>query len=72
MTTELGPELREELGREVRRVWLIWVRTNPSISAKRPASWEAEWNDLKEEDKEVDRMIGEAIYLKTKARLCPK
>lgn len=52
---------REELGRRVREIWLTWVKNSPSLTGKRPASWSANWNDLKEEDKEVDRLIGEGI-----------
>ena len=52
---------REEGGRIVREAWLNWLANSPSISGQRPASWSAEWNDLKEEDKEVDRQIFEAV-----------
>jgi hypothetical protein len=62
--TKLSEEKREDLGRLVRDVWLYWLSDNPSASGKRPASWSAKWDDLKEEDKEVDRMIGTTVYLK--------
>jgi hypothetical protein len=52
---------REQLGRIVRKAWLEWLRTNPSVSGQRPVSWSAEWDTLKEEDKEVDRRIGVAV-----------
>ena len=52
---------REQLGRIVRSAWLKWVKTSPSVSGQRPASWYAEWDALKEEDKECDRQIGEAV-----------
>lgn len=50
---------REALGRVVREVWIAWAKEQP---APKP-SWLVPWEDLSESDREVDRRIGEAIYL---------
>lgn len=49
---------REELGKEVRKVWLEWAVQQPNAKA----SWLAEWDELDENQKEVDRLIGEHLY----------
>ena len=65
---EPGPEfngpLREELGREVRKVWLIWAVNQPD--KERHPNWFLSWEQLDERDREVDRMIGAAIYIKAR------
>lgn len=47
---------RETLGRKVREIWLRWAEGQPYR-----ASWRASWDELRETDKEVDRLIGEEI-----------
>jgi len=49
---------REELGREVRAVWVKWAGEQPDPKP----SWLVPWEGLSEPDKEVDRRIGERIY----------
>lgn len=51
-------ELRERLGRRVREVWIEWAKTQPNPKP----SWLQPWEELTEPEREVDRMIGEAIY----------
>lgn len=48
---------REILGQHVRKVWIMWAKNQPDPKA----SWLVPWRDMKEEDKEVDRQIGEEI-----------
>jgi hypothetical protein len=50
--------LREELGREVRRVWVAWAREQ--LDPK--PSWLAPWEALGEAEREVDRRIGHRLY----------
>jgi hypothetical protein len=49
---------REQLGQEVRKIWLEWARqqSNPK------PSWLVEWDELDEDQKEVDRRIGKRLY----------
>lgn len=49
---------REELGKEVRKVWLEWARKQPNPKP----SWLLPWEELDESQKEVDRLIGEKLY----------
>lgn len=49
---------REELGKEVRKVWLEWARQQPNPKL----SWLTPWDELDEDQKEVDRLIGERLY----------
>lgn len=53
------PSDRESLGKMVRRVWVEWAseQENPK------PSWLVPWDDLTDPDREVDRRIGEALYL---------
>lgn len=53
-------DLRDQLGRQVREVWMEWAREQPSPKP----SWLVPWEDLREPDREVDRRIGEALYLR--------
>lgn len=48
---------REELGRQVRQVWVTWAReqTDPK------PSWLMPWEDLDDGQREVDMRIGEAL-----------
>lgn len=50
---------REELGREVRDAWIHWAleQENPK------PSWLTAWEDMNEPDREVDRIIGERLYV---------
>ena len=71
LEAELGPEYngpaREELGRAVRDVWLYWAVNQPD-KEKHP-NWFLSWEQLEERDREVDRMIGGAIYLRAKEKI---
>jgi len=48
---------RETLGQKVREVWVAWAEEQPD---KKP-SWLVPWEGLPEEDREVDRRIGEQL-----------
>lgn len=49
---------RDELGEMVRNVWIQWAKEQPEPKP----SWLVPYSDLSEEDKEADRMIGEALF----------
>jgi hypothetical protein len=49
---------RDALGQHVRAVWIAWAREQPNPKP----SWLVPWSGLSEPDREVDRMIGEALY----------
>jgi hypothetical protein len=49
----------DRLGLIVRRVWVDWARKQPNAKL----SWLAGWEDLDEPQREVDRLIGEALYV---------
>lgn len=55
---KLDGELREQLGRRVREVWITWAKEQPNPKA----SWLKAWEELSEADREVDRRIGETIW----------
>ena len=48
---------REQLGRLVRETWVKWAQQQPSPKPH----WLHPYNKLAEPDKEVDRLIGEAV-----------
>lgn len=48
----------DELGRRVREVWVAWAKTQPDPKPH----WLTPWDELAEPDKEVDRLIGAALY----------
>ena len=49
--------LREQRGRTVRETWVTWARRQ-----RRPKpSWLIGWDDLDEDQREVDMLIGEAV-----------
>jgi hypothetical protein len=50
---------RERLGRIVRKVWVDWAKEQPNPKP----SWLQPWEELSEPDREVDRRIGERLYL---------
>lgn len=50
---------REELGRLVRSIWLEWAKEQPNPKP----SWLLPWEELSEPEKEVDRRIGEKLFL---------
>lgn len=52
--------LREALGKAVRDEWVRWASEQPN---PKPSHLEA-WETLNEQDKEVDRRIGEAAVLR--------
>ena len=62
---KLSEEKREELGRLVRDVWTHWASSQTDIDAH--PNWMASWLGLMEREREVDRMIGTAVYLRAKA-----
>lgn len=49
---------REALGKEVRRVWLEWAHAQPNPKE----SWLLSWEELDDDQKEADRLIGERLY----------
>jgi len=53
----MKPELRETLGKAVRKAWIQWAKTqnNPKDS------WLIPWESMEEQDKEADRQIAEAV-----------
>jgi hypothetical protein len=55
MTTEI----RESLGRIVRKMWVEWAREQPAPKV----GWLWPWEDLSEPEKEVHRRIGAALFL---------
>jgi hypothetical protein len=50
---------RDRLGRVVRDTWVKWAAQQPDV-AEHPA-WLVGWDDLPGRDREVDRLIGEAV-----------
>ena len=77
-SSDPGPETagaiptRSELGKLVREVWIKWAREQPSPKP----SWLVPWEQLSENDREVDRRIGETLYnyhgKKSEDEKCPK
>lgn len=53
-----GPT-REDLGRLVRKVWIEWAREQPTPKP----TWLAPWEELTEAEKDVDRRIGETLFV---------
>jgi hypothetical protein len=51
---------REDLGRAVRRRWVLWAHGQPD-AAEHP-SWTLPWEALAERDREADRQIGEDLF----------
>ena len=51
---------RDSLGQMVREVWVAWA--NEQATPK--PTWLVGWDDLPEPDREVDRRIGEALWLR--------
>lgn len=64
-SSTMATEEREMLGREVRRVWVEWADKQPDVDDHH--SWLVPWERLAERDREVDRLIGEAIAAKVRA-----
>lgn len=50
----------ELLGRLVRKAWMEWAEKQPDI-AEHP-NWLTPWEGLSDREKEVDILIGEAVY----------
>ena len=48
----------EDLGRAVREVWIEWAKTQPNAKP----SWLTPWEELDDEQREVDIKIGERLY----------
>lgn len=57
--TAMAVEAREQLGQYVRQVWVQWAREQPNPKP----SWLLPWQALSEPDREVDRRIGEALWV---------
>lgn len=55
----LGDALRDKLGRAVRDVWVAYARTQPNPKPHHLLSFD----ELDEQNKEVDRLIGERLWL---------
>lgn len=55
----MDTEKREALGKHVRRVWIAWASEQDNPKPR----WLAPWEGLSEPDKEVDRRIGEHLFL---------
>lgn len=53
----LPEDLREQLGRLVRLEWIRWAQEQPDPKP----TWLMPWEDLREPDREVDRLIGERL-----------
>jgi hypothetical protein len=56
--TTIGDHRRESLGKRVREVWVAWARTQPNPKPE----WLVPWDELEERYKEVDRLIGSALW----------
>ena len=54
-------EFRDRLGRIVRAIWIDWAAKQPDV--KDHPSWLLPWGALSERDREIDRHIGEKLYL---------
>lgn len=53
-----GRPSRDELGNAVREIWIEWARQQDNPKP----TWLVPYHELAEEDKEADRMIGEALF----------
>lgn len=53
----MTPEFRDYLGRVVRAAWLAWANQQPYKD-----SWMLAYDDLPDDHREVDRLIGETIF----------
>jgi hypothetical protein len=55
----LANEVRDNLGRRARDVWVRWAsqQDNPK------PSWLVSWEQLSESEREVDRQIGESLWM---------
>lgn len=56
---DMKQEDRDKLGQLVREIWISWAVDQPNPKP----SWLVPWEELSEADKEVDRMIGEKLFL---------
>lgn len=65
---ELDKITREELGKLVREVWMEWAKEQAYCKP----SWTRTWEELSEADREVDRMIGAAIWNKALSAIANK
>lgn len=55
----MDDQMREELGKQVRKAWVEYVKATKGDEAK--ASHIAPWDELSDWDKGADRVIGEYI-----------
>ena len=53
----MSGEEREKLGRLVRETWVAWAGEQPDPKE----SWLLGWDDLRDDEREVDMRIGEAV-----------
>jgi hypothetical protein len=58
---DLGPD-RDILGRVVRDVWLEWSRRKTVAGINVKPHHLAPWEEMPEQDREVDRLIGETLF----------
>jgi hypothetical protein len=56
---------RERLGRLVRELWVSWAEKQPNPKP----SWLVPFDDLSEQDKEADRVIGYGLFLEFNAEV---
>lgn len=56
---------RERLGRLVRELWVSWAEKQPNPKP----SWLVPFEDLSEQDKEADRVIGYGLFLEFNAEM---
>lgn len=59
MTRDQLVMTRDQLGKIVRTEWLAWVAEQPDPSPW----WRLTWDESSEEAREVDRRIGERLFL---------
>jgi hypothetical protein len=57
--------IREQRGRLVRETWVTWAKRHRSPKK----SWLVGWDDLDEDQREVDMLIGEAVAEAERERL---
>ena len=52
---------RDTLGKIVREAWVDWARQNPKLKDRLKPEYLVHFDDLDEDDRECNRLIGEAI-----------
>ena len=59
MTDSAAKPRREDLGRQVRNIWVAWAELEPNAKP----SWLIPWDGLDEAQREVDMRIGAELWL---------